>query len=202
MIRLVSLARDERGSALTEFAILAPTLCLLMAGAFDMAHTLYARSTLQGIVQKTARDSGIEDSADPAVQAQIDEKIKKQVRALVNNSTITITRRFYRTFGQAAAAQAEPWTNTNGNSVCDAGEPYTDKNNNSVWDADGGDAGQGGAKDKTVYTVKVDYQHMLPIWKYIGGSNQVNLTATTVLMNQPYTDQGSYTVTNTVRNCP
>ena len=206
MTRLLArLSRDDGGSALTEFAIVAPVLCLLMTGAFDMAHTLYTRSVLEGIVQKTARDSGIEDSVDPAVQTQIDEKIRKQVKALANNSTITISRRFYRTFAKAATARREDFTDSTtgpfSNGTCDNNEPYIDANNNGVWDRDGGDAGQGGAKDKTVYTVNVSYPRMLPIWKFVGIGNTVNLTASTVLMNQPYTDQGSYTVTNTQRNC-
>ena len=70
-----------------------------------------------------------------------------------------------------------------------------------MWDKDGGDGGQGGAKDKTVYTVKVSVPHMVPLWKFVGGSNTVNISAATVLTNQPYTDQGSYTVTTTIRNC-
>ncbi len=195
------LRSDTRGGALVEFAIIAPAMSLLLVGGFDVAHMLYARSALQGIVQKTARDSGLENSTDTATQALIDEKIKKQVMALHNKATMTVTRRYYRTFSDAAAAQAEPWTDTNGNGTCNGGEPYTDKNNNGVWDADGGDGGQGGAKDKTVYTVKVSFPHMFPLYKYIGGSNMVNLTASTVLMNQPYTDQASYTSTP-VRNCP
>lgn len=196
------LRSDTRGGALVEFAVVAPVMSLLLVGGFDIAHILYTRSTLQGIVQKTARDSGLESSTATATQTAIDAKISKQVKALANNSTITITRRYYRTFSEAAAAQAESWTDTNGNGTCNGGEPYVDENGNGVWDADGGDSGQGGARDKTVYTVKVSYPHMFPLWKYIGGSNTVNLSATTVLMNQPYTDQGSYTNTTTVRNCP
>ncbi|HEX8415310.1 MAG TPA: TadE/TadG family type IV pilus assembly protein [Sphingomicrobium sp.] len=195
------LLRDERGATAIEFAILAPVLCLFMTGIFDVAHTLYTRSVLQGVVQKTARDATLEDATDTASQAILDEKIRKQVRALANNSTIAITRRYYRTFSDAAAAQAEPYTDTNSNGTCNGGEPYTDKNNNGVWDRDGGDDGQGGAKDKTVYTVKISFDRMFPLWKFIGGSQTSNMTASTVLMNQPYTDQGSYTVTNTVRYC-
>lgn len=199
---LLSLRADERGAALVEFAIVAPVLSLLLVGGFDIAHILYTRSALQGIVQKTARDSGLESSTATATQAAIDAKVTRQIKALANNATITFSRRYYRTFSEAAAAQAEPWTDTNGNGTCNNGEPYTDENNNGVWDADGGDDGQGGAKDKTVYTVQISYPHMFPLWKFIGGSNTVKLSASTVLMNQPYTDQGSYTVTTTIRNCP
>ena len=195
------LAGDERGAALVEFALVAPVMCLLLAGAFDAAHTLYMRSTLQGIVQKTGRDSSLETGGVAATQSGLDEKVRKQVRALANNATIDFSRRYYRTFSKAAAAQAETWTDSNSNGVCDNSEPYQDGNNNSTWDKDGGDAGQGGAKDKTVYTVTVSYPRMLPIYNWIGGSKTTKISAATVLANQPFGDQGTYG-SAVVRNCP
>lgn len=98
---------------------------------------------------------------------------------------IAITRRYYKTFSTASAAQAETWTDTNSNSTCDNGEPYTNANNNNTWDRDGGNAGQGGARDITVYNVTVNYAHMFPLWKFIGASGTQTLKATTVLANQP-----------------
>jgi Flp pilus assembly protein TadG len=194
------LTRDERGSAAIEFSVLAPVMCLLLVGAFDIAHSLYMRGTVQGIVQKTARDATLEGSTDAASQTALDDKVKAQVRALANNSTIVITRRYYRTFSLAAAAQAEPWTDTDHNGTCNNNEPYTDNNGNGTWDADGGDDGQGGAKDRTLYTVTVTYPRFFPLYKYIGGSTTTKIVATTILENQPYTDQGSYGAP-VVRHC-
>lgn len=202
MIRRPSLLRDRRGVSVTEFGFVAPVLCLFLVGAFDLAHTLYMESVLQGIVQKTARDSALESGTVAAQQQKTDDKVRGQVWALARNATITFNRRFYRTFAAASAAKPENWTDTNGNGVCDNGEPYVDANNNNSWDADGGDAGQGGAQDKTIYTVTVTYPHMLPVMNFIGLGKNVTLVAKTVLQNQPYADQGSYTTTNTVRNCP
>ena len=191
------LADDRRGAAALEFAFVAPVLCLFLVGAFDTAHTLYMTATLQGVVQKTARDSSLEGQNNTI----IDNRVRAQVSALANNSTITIKRRFYRTFALAKQAQAEPWLDINGNGTCDNGEGYTDNNGNLVWDADGGDAGQGGAKDRTVYTVTVSYPRMLPLWRYIGGSSTQTLTAQTVLENQPYGEQASYSTNVVTRNC-
>lgn len=196
-----ALARDESGVTVVEFAMVAPVLGLVLLGAFDIAHTLYARAALQGIVQKAARDSTLETSADTTVQATLDNKVKNQVRALSNNATITVTRRYYRTFTDAAVARAEAWTDTNANGTCDSGEPYEDANNNSNWDKDGGNEGQGGAKDATLYTVTMTYPRFFPIYRMVGGSNTTKLTASTVLRNQPYSDQNSYAAPQ-VRNCP
>ena len=195
-----SFARDTRGATIIEFAIVAPVMSLMLLGAFDTAHSLYMRAALQGIVQKTARDSALESGVDPVQQAALDLEVKNAVLAVANTATITITRRYYRTFSTAAAAQAEPWTDTNHNGKCDNNEPFQDNNNNGVWDADGGDQGQGGAKDRTLYTVSMTYPRFFPLYRLIGGSNVTKISAATVLENQPYSDQGSYG-TATVGHC-
>ncbi|URW76813.1 pilus assembly protein [Sphingomonas donggukensis] len=195
------LRRDRRGATIVEFAIVAPVMCLMLLGAFDVSHTLYTRGVLQGIVQKTARDSSLEAGTAASQQAMLDGRVKKQVTALYNNADIDITRRFYRTFSDAAAAKAEAFSDTNDNGVCDANEPYEDANRNSVWDADGGNDGQGGAKDATLYTVTVTYPRMFPVYNLVGGSNTAVVSASTVLKNQPYADQASYGAA-VVRNCP
>lgn len=197
-----SLLRDTRGAYVVEAAMVLPVLCLFCVGAFDIAHELYMRSTLEGIVQKTGRDSGLETGIDATAQAATDAKVRAQVIALANGAEVTFTRRFYRTFSQAAAARFENYTDTNANGRCDANEPYVDANNNTTWDADGGDGGQGGAKDKTVYTVRVSYPRMFPLNRFIPAvPARHELSANTVLQNQPYADQNSYTNTTTVRNC-
>jgi Flp pilus assembly protein TadG len=195
------LGEDERGAALVEFAIVAPVMVLMLLGAFDIGHTLYARGVLQGVVQKVARDSTLETGTATEQQEKLDNRVRAQVSALANNAAIKITRRYYRTFTQAAAARREDFTDNNGDGTCDAGEPYEDANNNNIWDDDGADAGQGGAKDAVVYTVEVEYPRFFPIYNFIGGSDTTTLTASTVLKNQPYGDQGSYGAP-TQKNCP
>jgi len=195
----MGLARDTRGATLVEFGIIAPVLCMLLLCGFDMAHTLYMQAVLQGIVQKAARDSTFED-ADQNRLNQIDATITSQVQALNHSVTPIFTRRYYRTFADASAAMTEPWTDTDNDGTCDNGEPYEDDNNNGVWDQDGGNGGQGGAKDRTVYTVQLHYPHLFPVYNFIGGSNYVDLSATTILENQPYADQSVYS-TPQVLNC-
>lgn len=198
------LRRDARGATVVEFAIVAPVMGMVLLGAFDISHTLYMRGVLQGIVQKVARDSTLEDSADVTEQTTLDNRVKAQVKELANTATITITRRFFRTFSQASAARAETFTDsTSGvwkNGTCDHGEQYEDANRNGTWDKDGGNAGQGGAKDAVLYTVNVSYPRFFPIYRFIGGDTTTKITASTVLKNQPYGDQGVYAPMQ-VRNC-
>lgn len=198
---LSRLRRDRRGSALLEFAFIAPVFLMLIIGGFDLAHRLYMQSSLQGVVQKAARDSSLESGTEADAQAKLDKRVTDAVLALSKTAKVTITRRFYRTFAEAAAADPESWTDTNKNGTCDAKEPYQDENNNKTWDADGGDAGQGTAKDRTVYTVAVNFPHLFKFGKYLGGAETYDVTARTVLENQPYSDQQNY-AQPTVRNCP
>ncbi|KQN26175.1 hypothetical protein ASE86_08475 [Sphingomonas sp. Leaf33] len=200
MTSLALLRRDKRGATIVEFAIVAPVMCMLLMGAFDVSHTLYTQAALQGIVQKTARDSTLEASNAAEAQTLLDEKVRDQVSALYKAANITISRRFYRSFTEAAAARAETYTDTNANNTCDAGEPYEDTNGNSVWDRDGGNAGQGGAKDATLYTVTLTYPHVMPVAGMLGLGNTTTVSAKTILRNQPYGDQDSYGAM-VVRNC-
>jgi Flp pilus assembly protein TadG len=195
------LCSERRAATVVEFALIAPVLAMLLMGAFDIGHRLYMNAALQGVVQKTARDSALEGGTSTAVAAALDKQVADQVRLLASDGKVTITRRFFRTYAAAAAKKAETFTDTNKNGTCDAGEPYEDANLNNNWDRDGGNSGQGGAKDATVYTATVTYPRLFPFWKMVGGSGTATVSATTVLRNQPYGDQGSYG-TMMKRNCP
>lgn len=196
---LRTIRRDERAATLVEFGFVAPIFCLLLIGALDIGHTLYMKSVLQGVVQKAARDSGLEDGTTQ--QSTIDTKIKDSVHDLMKNATVTITRRYYKSFEEASLAQAENFTDTNGNGTCDDSEPYEDANHNNVWDADGGNSGQGGARDRVVYTTDVSYPRLLPLNGFLPAySDTVHLQAVTVLGNQPYGEQTQYAAA-VVRNC-
>lgn len=192
---LRAVARDERGAALTEFGLISPVLFLLLFGAFDIGHTLYMQSVLQGSLQKAARDGTLEAAAGNVDDPRdiIDDMVRAQILPLHNAAEITFDRRFYRTFTDAAAAEAEEIVNDDGNGQCDTGESFMDANHNGVWDSDGGDAvNNAGARDNVVYTVTVEYPRLFPLYKFIGGSDTSTLVATTVLANQPFGDQDKY----------
>lgn len=194
------LLRHERGATLVEFGLLMPVMGLLLVGAFDLGHTLYMRSVLQGAVQKASRDSGLQSGLVSANQAALDARVRSQVQQLANHANVEIKRRSYRSFSKAAAAQAEPHTDTNKNGLCDNEEPFEDQNGNGVRDSDGGNSGQGGAKDSVLYSVTVTYARLFPVHKFIGGSGTTTVKAVTVVNNQPYGDQG--VDTPKVGKCP
>lgn len=194
------LAADESGVSVTEFGLIAPVVCVMMMGTMDAGHTLYMRSVLDGAIQELARDSALEDGAIEGKQQVIDNRVSTRLKMLNKDANVTVTRRFYRNFTKASEAKAEPFTDTDGDGDCNNGEPYTDSNLNNTWDSDGGDAGQGGAKDVSIVNVRVTYKRLFPVTTLIGIPENVDMTSTTVLANQPYGEQNQYTTAQT-RQC-
>jgi Flp pilus assembly protein TadG len=181
------LVRAREGIAVTEFAILAPVMVMLLLGGMDIAYTAYAQAQLEGAMQKAGRDSGIEGAST----ASIDEKVKTAFKMVAPRATFVITRKAYTSFTNV---RPERFTDTNGNGIRDAKECYDDVNGNQQWDADPGNIGQGGAGDVTLYTVSASYTRLFPIAKMFGWSDTETVTAQTLLKNQPYATQAAPTV--------
>ena len=188
-----NLARDDRGATIIEFALVAPVLVMLLMGLFDMGYNLYTAAVLQGAIQKAARDSTIEG----ATPAALDAKVSDTVHQIAPNAALVFDRKNYSSFSEIGTP--EDFTDINGDGACDAGEPYEDANGNGTWDTDRGREGQGGARDAVLYTVKVSYPHAFPIGGLIGFSGEENMQTSTVLRNQPYSNQN--TPPAVTRNC-
>ena len=183
------IARDQRGAAVMEFAILAPVMVMLLMGAMDLSYQAYVRAVLEGAMQKAGRDSGIEG----ATAATIDAKVKAAVFQVARTAEFTITRKAYSNFSNI---RPERFTDTNGNGIKDATECYDDINANRRWDADPGIEGQGGANDVTLYTITAVYPRMFPLARILGWSGNETVTVSTLLKNQPFATQAIPTVVN------
>jgi Flp pilus assembly protein TadG len=186
------LAADQAGATLIEFGLISTVFVTTLLGFMDLGHSLYMQSVLQGAVQKSARDATLESGKVEAQQEVLDAAVRERVKHLAANSTVDFSRRYFRDFTKAAQATAEAYQDINANGRCDNDEPFQDNNRNTVWDRDGGDRGQGGAKDNVVYTVTITYPRLLPIAKLVGLSERVTVEARTVLENQPFGEQGAY----------
>lgn len=192
MIRrpIKSLRNDRRGNVLIEFAFVAPVLLTFTFAGFDLGYRTYIQSTLQGTVEKAGRDATLEGG--PAALSSIDARVYSTVHPLVDQGEFTFTRKNYETFSRAG--QAENFTDGNNNGIRDAGECFQDENGNHTWDTDSGSEGAGGARDIVVYTAKVKYARLFPMYGLLGWSQDQTLTATTVLRNQPYATQSARNV--------
>ncbi|HEY9539847.1 MAG TPA: TadE/TadG family type IV pilus assembly protein [Kiloniellaceae bacterium] len=70
------LLRDERGSALIEFALIAPPFFLLLIGTLEVSMMFFASAVLEGATKEAARQirtGQVQESADPlaAFQAEL-----------------------------------------------------------------------------------------------------------------------------------
>lgn len=184
---------DVGGNTLMEFAIIAPTLMLMLMGIFDLSYRAYAISILQGAVQKAGRDSTLEGGA--GAMGAIDIAITNQMRRIASNVTMTFERKTFVSFTRAGEAEEfedriEIATGLR-NGVRDAGECYFDENNNGAYDtkATAGIDGQGGARDIVVYSAQAVYPRLFPLYGLVGSPTSQTIKATTVLRNQPFGTQ-------------
>jgi TadE-like protein len=190
---LNQLHRDASGNTLMEFAIIAPTLMLMLMGIFDLSYRAYAISILQGAVQKAGRDSTLEGGA--GATGSIDIAITNQMRRIASNVAMTYERKTFVSFTRAG--EAEEFEDRNEiatglpNGVRDAGECYFDENNNGAYDskATAGINGQGGARDIVVYSAQAVYPRLFPLYGLVGSPTSQTIKATTVLRNQPFGTQ-------------
>ena len=184
----------QDGASVMEFGLIAPVAMLMMLGTMDIGHSYYVRASLDGAMQNAARSSSLEGAATVTAQELVDLRVKEAVLTLAPNATITATRRYYKTFSEAALARAETVIEApaGANLRCDPSESFMDANRNGIWDADGGSNGQGGAKDIVIIKFKVSYPRLFPMAKILGLPANVELESNSILANQPYGEQTAF----------
>ena len=198
--KLAFLRHDESGVSAVEFAGISPVFFAMLLGTMDIGHGLYTKAAINGALQTAGRASSLEGAAVTSEQSRIDNYIARTIRSVAPSAEIKVKRRYYKTFSDAAEAQAEQWTDSNANGTCDNGEQYVDENRNEVWDEDGGNDGQGGARDIVIITADVKFDRLFPMYELIGLSDAVSFTSDSILANQPYGEQAEYG-TPVARNC-
>ena len=192
--------KDDRGATIVEFAMVIPILAGILAGLFDLSHTLYAKSILEGAMDQAGRASSLEGSGTAASQTDIDNKVKATVAKVVGtHGTYSFTRKAYQDYTQVAAV-AEEFSDSGspGDGICNNGETFVDSNGDGSWSADAGRDGQGGAKDAVVYEVTVSYPALLPVAGIFGWDSNKTMSAKTILKNQPFSAQA----TPSLGTCP
>jgi len=190
-----ALRKDTQGATLTEFGFVAPVLILMIMGIFDMAHTQYTSTMVNGAMQKAGRDLTLENAGSQL--NNIDQTVIDAVKAVAPDSaTVQLNKLSHYEFSDIG--EAEEFTDDNDNGVCDAGEPFVDANDNGEWDSDRGEDGIGGARDAVLYTAIVKYDRLFPMYGLAGLPQEVEIRAATVLRNQPYDVQDTSVTTG---NC-
>jgi len=189
------LERDRRAATVVEFALVLPVLMLVVMGIFDMAHSQYTNSLVNGALQKAGRDLTLETAGSQ--EADIDQTVRNAVLNVVPD-TATVEFEKLSHFDFTDIGEAEEYTDDNGDGVCNDGEVFVDSNGNNQWDPTRGREGIGGARDAVLYTAIVTYPRLFPMYSLAGMPQTVTLRASTVLRNQPFDEQDRSTATG---NC-
>lgn len=186
--RLLARGEGERGVTAIEFALIAPAVLMMTFGTIEFGLLLYAQSVMESATSNTSRlgKTGYSDSGISRQQTLIN-MLAARSEPLLDRNLFTVTTKVYPSFN--SVNQPEPFLDANSNGIHDAGETYTDVNGNAQWDADMGLDGLGNANDIVVYTVTYPWNVMTPVMReFIGTGGVINLTARTVVKNEPYDD--------------
>lgn len=182
------IARDARGVSSIEFAILAPTLLLLVFGILEFSAIMLVSNIMESATSITSRlgKTGY-TTAGSSREETILASVSTQTQGLIDTGQLSVSSKYYSQFDQIG--DAEPWTDSDSDGVKDPGE-WTDVNGNGQWDADMGLAGYGGAGAVVVYTVSYPWPVMTPLLSNIIGNEAGNyiITARAVVKNEPYSN--------------
>jgi Flp pilus assembly pilin Flp len=182
-------ARDQRGAATVEFALIGLVLFALLAGAIEVALIMFAQSSLENAARIASR-YGITNQVGPSGDraAELLEKAREQLPGIIDPNKVTMTMLQYSDFSKIG--QPEPFTDncqpdsTTCNGKYDPGESYKDINGNLQWDADQGKAGPGGNGALVVYELTYKWDPVFSITKLFH-LTPINLSARIIVRNEP-----------------
>ncbi len=176
----------QRGSAMVEFALIAPAFVALVAGILEFSGVYFAQTLLEGGVREASRFGIIGSSASAeAGQAKIRKIIEKNAFGVIDADRIRVATLTYGSFG--AVGKPEPFDDINGNGRFDPdeGETYEDVNANGTHDDDQGRSGLGAGGEVVLYRLAYDWDIMIPIFQPVFGE-QVTLEASVAVRNEPF----------------
>lgn len=175
-----SLARDQKGATLVEFALAAPTVLFMSMGLYELGHGMYVQSVVSGVMQDAGRDSTLEGATRTEMRDLLEDRVEK----ISPGSTVTLS---WHNFGSyTEIGELERYTDVNEDGKCSKDEPYEDANENGVHDYYTGDDGIGNARDAVVFRATIEYERLFPMPGMMGWSKTNKVEGVTVLRNQPY----------------
>lgn len=173
---------DERGNAVSEFALILMPLCLIIFGGLEIGYQIYVRSVVLGAMERATRLTTLQTVDSNAAESDIETTIRR----IVPSATVTTTKSSFYQYSNINALERLT-KDTNNNGTLDSGDCYEDVNGNNTRDtATTGLTGIGGADDIVRYNTVVTYNRILPLYRFIGIGNTATLTATTMTRRQPY----------------
>lgn len=178
------IAADRRGATAVEFALGLPILLSLIMGGIEIGYSAYAQSVLSGAARDAAR-IGLTGAGTR------EQRIASRIAALMQafpktgSAQVVVDSRVYASFEDVD--RPEPWVDGDGNGACNAGETFQDINGNNRWDRDMARTGLGGPGEVVAYEISYPLQPLFGfLGTFTGGDRAVNLTATTIIRNEPF----------------
>lgn len=183
------LAADQRGTTITEFALILPVLLTLVCGAIDLGYLFLAQTTLNGAVMQGAQvASASMEQTETQRKNAFTTGINRAMSAFAGTPP-TVQIKVYRTFGTTFP---EDYIDSNHNGAYDPpagsipGESFTDRNGNGQWDADvplaSGASMMGDVGDVVSYSASLPVRHL---FAFVGfGSSTVTMKAYSVMRNE------------------
>ncbi|WP_420145375.1 TadE/TadG family type IV pilus assembly protein [Sphingobium sp.] len=177
---------DRRGASIPEFALIMIPLFLLILGGLDMGYQIYVRSVLLGAMERATRLTTLQTVDNDAVENDIESTVK----GIAPYATVVTTKGSFNNYSNINTMERLT-KDVNGNNVLDSGDCWEDIDDNGIRNVvvSGKANSIGGADDIVRYETKVTYKRILPVWRMIGVSDTVSMTANTLTKRQPYEKQ-------------
>ncbi|MES2174030.1 MAG: pilus assembly protein [Pseudomonadota bacterium] len=187
---LARLRAHARGATLLEFGLVAGPLILTIMAIGDLGYQSYLRAVTRGVLEKASRAASVGTLNSTDIETYIDAQM-----ATINskNGTTSTTKKSYYNFSRVGKPE-KITTDTAPLGSYNVGDCYEDANGNGAYDAAGGSTGLGSADDIVYYEVTVSMPRLFPMAKLLGWSATQSATATTIVRNQPWANQGKPTV--------
>lgn len=181
--------RDQRGTAILEFALIAPVMLLLILGVFEFGYVASARSTLESATLRAARAASASEC--PAKRfAAMSAIITRQMAGISSgdgNPPVITVKDYGSEFGNVRPP--EPYTDDKPkNSKWDVGENYTDLDGSNSYTPDLGTTGSlGDAGEVVTYVASYNVRSLVPFIaeRFNGGSSSYPIRASTAVRNEP-----------------
>lgn len=188
MPRSLSLRRNERGVSIPEFGLLLIPLCMMLLGGLDMAYQVYVRAIILGSLEQATRMTTLQSVNSATVEAAIEA----QIRRIVPNATIAITKGSFYQYSNINAMERIT-LDKNNNGILNSEDCWEDVDHGGTRNlvTTGRANSIGGADDIVRYNVVVSYKRLLPIYGLINIPDTASLSAMTMVRRQPYEGQGS-----------
>ncbi|MEZ5690411.1 MAG: pilus assembly protein [Rickettsiales bacterium] len=189
-INILSLYKDKEGSAILEFAFVAPVFFLLFFGITEFGLFMYHKVVIEGIASKIARLSSTGVDSDPVCSSSADRIA--YIKCVVEHNTDSLMDKdkiVFQTNLLSGGGTVTP-------DICmDGGTPSSSPSSCTTFEEINGVAGyQGlGASALTnggeIIEVRISYpwQVKFPIMAdFFGDKGVVMITASTVIKNEPF----------------